>query len=199
MDPILIAVGSLNHVKTQAAFDGFSKLFNNRPITIHPFDVQSSVRQQPFGDDETLAGAKHRAVSAFDSFFQNFGRKVDYAIGLEGGISSEDADVMECFAWVVIYDGKSFGQSKTGTFLLPPGITALVKSGMELGAADDLFFGREKSGQTGGTVGYLTKDLISRTLYYEPSVILAFVPFFWSELYGVQTSAPSVAPYRSET
>lgn len=69
------------------------------------------------------------------------------------------------------------GSSRTATFVLPEEIAALVRQGVELGAADDIVFGRFNSKQSNGAVGILTADAIDRTRYYEHAVILALVPF----------------------
>jgi len=44
-------------------------------------------------------------------------------------------------------------------------------------------FGRTKSGSGTGTVGFLTRDLISRTDYYDHTVCLALIPFLNEEHY----------------
>lgn len=111
-----------------------------------------------------------------------------FAVGLEGGVkytpSAEAADrQLECFAWCAVYDGVSYGTSRSSSFNLPKAISDLVDSGMELGDADDSVFGSTNAKQAGGTIGHLTKGLISRTDYYSPMVTLAFVPFQWPEFY----------------
>ncbi len=69
------------------------------------------------------------------------------------------------------------GKARTGAFMLPQEVANLVRSGIELGHADDQVFGRSNSKQTNGAVGLLTADLIDRQRYYEHAVILALVPF----------------------
>ena len=60
--------------------------------------------------------------------------------GLEGGVQTVGGKDLECFAWIVIYNGKSFGYARTASFRLPHVITKLVNEGMELGDADDTVF-----------------------------------------------------------
>ena len=105
-----------------------------------------------------------------------------YSVGLEGGISTSDG-VMECFAWMAIFDGYKLGYSRTASFPLPEKIKVLVDQGMELGTADDIIFGRVNSKQTNGAVGLLTHGVIDRSIYYEHAVILAMIPFQWPDLY----------------
>lgn len=73
--------------------------------------------------------------------------------------------------------------SRSGSFILPEAVAALVRSGVELGDADDKVFGRTKSGQGSGTVGFLSNSLITRQSYYEHCTILALLPFMQPEHY----------------
>lgn len=74
--------------------------------------------------------------------------------------------------------------AKTGTFLLPSSLAALIEDGMELGDADDKVFGRVNSKQGSGTVGVLTDGLIDRARYYEHALILALVPWMRPDVYS---------------
>ena len=64
-------------------------------------------------------------------------------------------------------------------YVLPPPVAALVRGGMELGSADDAYFGRSNGKQHDGTVGMLTRGAITRTSYYVMPSILALLP--WSQ------------------
>ena len=79
--------------------------------------------------------------------------------------------------------------AKTATFLLPTAIRRLIQDkGMELGHADDVFFGRNNSKQDSGTVGILTNGCIDRTQYYQPALVLALVPWIRPDLYFVNNA-----------
>jgi len=78
----------------------------------------------------------------------------------------------------------SWGYAKTGAFLLPPALCALVlNKNMELGDADDEVFKRVNSKHGGGTVGILTDGEIDRADYYVHALKLALVPWIRPELY----------------
>ncbi|MFK7922789.1 MAG: DUF84 family protein [Bacteroidia bacterium] len=64
----------------------------------------------------------------------------------------------------------------------------MVRSGIELGIADDKVFGKANSKQKNGAVGLLTHDLIVRETLYAPAVILALIPFVQADLYPQTTS-----------
>lgn len=182
-----IAVGSKNPVKLSSSTNGarhaLQAYLAGCDVESSGFDVASGVSSQPLGDRETKSGAKQRSLEAYEAYkAANEGRSPDFAIGLEGGVSDENGE-MECMAWIVVYDGENYGSSKTGTFTLPKRIRELVLSGMELGDADDLVFGSVNSKQKGGTVGHLTRGVIDRSKYYESTVVMAFIPLLWSDLY----------------
>jgi len=79
---------------------------------------------------------------------------------------------------VVIYgrDGVT-GKARSGSFVLPKQIAALVAEGLELGDADDRVFGQTNSKQKNGSIGLLTGDVITRASYYAPVVSMALIPF----------------------
>lgn len=184
-----IAVGSCNPVKVNAAKEGIrlSMKLNENDIKIEGHNVSSGVSDQPIGDEEIKLGATNRARSCYFAFTEKNGCVPDYSIGIEGGIiingEGTDDEQMECYAWIVVFDGNQSGKSRTASFILPGVIANLVKGGMELGDADDALFKRVNSKQGEGTVGHLTNGVLDRTQFYVQAVILAMVPFNWPELY----------------
>lgn len=197
---VVVAVGSTNPCKLQCVEYGFLRAFN-RPIPIHQSDttsgqdstpardttvtvhgisVPSGVSPQPMSNRETRIGAENRARCAYLEYYRTHGQHADYAVGIEGGLGQEDGDDYKqlfCFGWVVVFNGRDIGSSRSASFLLPPAVSLLVHSGVELSAADDMVFGRANSGQGEGTVGFLTSGAITRADFYESSVVLALVPF----------------------
>ena len=109
----------------------------------------------------------------------------DYWVGIEGGVQKMDAGLM-AFAWVVIRSRQQTGKARTASFFLPQKVTALIREGKEMGAADDIVFGRTNSKQQNGAIGLLTGDVINRVQLYEPAVILALIPFCNPQLYESQ-------------
>jgi inosine/xanthosine triphosphatase len=132
----------------------------------------------------TVHGAINRAKAAFSEYFILHGENPTYSIGLEGGVAVTFDGEMECFAWIAVFDGVTLGTSRTASLFLPSVIRDIViVEGLELGAADDRVFGTHNSKQSAGAVGLLTNGVIDRAAYYEPAVVLAFIPFHWKELY----------------
>lgn len=182
-----IIVASKNPVKIQAAAEGFAQMLPEEEFSVGGVSVPSGVRDQPMTSAETLQGALNRAKAA-----QALMPQADFWVGIEGGIEIYPPDAlpdplaaarMAVFAWVVVLSADQVGKGQTGLFFLPPKVAELVESGIELGKADDIVFGRSNSKQENGAVGLLTGDLIDRAGYYEHAVILALTPFRNRALY----------------
>lgn len=171
-----IAVGSTNPVKLAAARAVLGAL---APLaTIASVAVASTVRDQPFGDDETIRGALARASSARAAL------DADLGVGLEGGIV-EDADgSMRTCAWAAIVDAS--GRSGVGGSLamtLPPEVAEMIRDGVELGVAMDRLVGATNTKHGRGAVGILTAGLVDRQRAYEVLVAYALAPFVAAEHY----------------
>ncbi len=173
-----VVVASTNPVKINTTEIGFAKMFPDTTFEISGVSALSNVSNQPMSEEETLQGATNRA--------ENVSRLVpeaDFWVGIEGGLEEIDGE-FEAFAWIVVKakNGKE-GKGRTGSFFLPKKVAELIRQGKELGEADDIVFGRINSKQTTGAVGILTGDVLTRTSYYEPAVILALIPFKNPSLY----------------
>ena len=177
---VVVIVASNNPVKIGASRDGFSRMFPTLTFDVQAISVPSGVPDQPFTDEETLQGALNRARNARDAE-----PNADYWIGLEGGVDNAGkADgPIQSFAWIAVVgngkdgSGERVGKARTSTYYLPEETAKLLRSGMELGHADDLVHGRTNSKQKSGSVGILTDDVVDRQGFYSQAVILALIPF----------------------
>lgn len=181
--PRRIVVASKNPVKVNAALAGFGKSFPGQPFTAIGISAASGVSDQPSSDEETRQGATNRTSAARAQH-----PDADFWVGIEGGIETI-AGQMVAFAWVVIHSAQQIGQSRSGAFLLPTRVQALIRAGKELGDANDIVFAKRNSKQQGGAIGLLTGDVIGRQQLYEHAVVLALVPFISAELFSDCASA----------
>jgi inosine/xanthosine triphosphatase len=157
-------------------------MFPDEDFHIDPFSsVPSGVPDQPMTDEETLQGAVTRAEN-----MKAVAPEADFWIGVEGGCDHLGDDLV-AFAWIRIVSRVRSGQARTAQFRLPPAVSALVESGMELGDADDRIFGERNSKQGSGAVGLLTGDVETRATFYEQAVVLALIPFKNPELYPIES------------
>jgi inosine/xanthosine triphosphatase len=177
LPPKILVLASENPVKIRAARRGFERAFPGESFVVEPVTVPSGVASQPFSDAETLRGAENRVARATEIRPDG-----DFWIGMEGGLMDEGESLV-AFAWVVVRSASLAGRSRTATFALPERVAELVRSGHELGEADDVVFGRSGSKRKGGAVGLLTGNVIDRAELYEPSVVLSLIPFLNPELY----------------
>lgn len=173
-----VIVASTNPVKINIAKVGFAKMFPDLEFEVEGIAVPSEVSDQPMSEEETQQGAINRAENASMEAID-----ADFWVGIEGGVDEFNGS-MECLAWIVVKskDGR-MGKGRSSSFLIPDKISELIKGGMEMGEADDIVFGRSNSKQGNGLVGILTNDVLTRSTYYEPAMILALIPFKNPELY----------------
>ena len=164
-------VGSTNPVKIGAARAVLARL--SPAVSVHGVAVASGVPDQPWGDDETIRGARARAVAALAT-----DADAELAIGIEGGVvESASGDLRTC-AWSVIVD--RHGREGIGGSLsmaLPRAVADLVREGMELGHAMDAITGTHDVKRGLGAVGILTAGLVTRQGAYETLVAYALSPF----------------------
>ena len=173
-----VVVASANPVKINTTRVGFAKMFPEETFDVHGISAPSDVSDQPLSGQETLQGATNRANNV-----SKIASNADYWVGIEGGLEEVNGE-FEAFAWVLVKsrDGR-MGKGRTGSFFLPKKVAELIKQGKELGEADDLVFGMTNSKQANGAVGILTGNVLTRTTYYEPAVMLALIPFKNHHLY----------------
>ncbi|MCI4670928.1 MAG: inosine/xanthosine triphosphatase [Bacteroidia bacterium] len=172
-----IVVASQNPVKLDAVQEGVEELWPNIDPDIIGLSVPSGVGAQPMTEMETLEGARNRVRRAIEH-----SPSANYWAGIEGGVQ-DIGKKMAAFAWVVVSDGEKWGEARSATFFLPDEVAKLVRSGIELGEADDKVFGATNSKQKNGAIGLLTHNTITRTSLYVPAVIMAFIPFIRPEFY----------------
>lgn len=179
-----IVVASTNPVKMAATQCGFRRMFPADTFHFESVSVPSGVREQPLSSAETLQGAMQRTQAARE-------RRPDaaYWVGIEGGVETDPHGV-GAFAWIVIRSSELIGQSRTGTFYLPPPVADLLWRGKELGEAGDIVFGTVDSKRAGGAIGLLSDHALDRTQLYEQAVLLALVSFKHAVLYKIGPSGP---------
>lgn len=172
----LFAVGSENPVKINCVAEAIVAFWSGaRAVGV---GTDSGVSAQPGSDREMFVGALNRAQQALAKTPEAM-----FGAGLEGGtLDAEDG--MWAYAWIVVVDRQGrIGKGQSGRFLLPEPIAEMVRDGIELGEADDRFFGRSNSKQKDGAVGILSDGVVNRLDLYKPAVIFALLPFVHPEFY----------------
>lgn len=169
-------MGSSNPVKLAAAQAVLTRAIPGAAVA--PISVPSGVPDQPFGDAQTIAGARARARAA------RLALDADLGVGLEGGVVDGPTGMRTC-AWCVVVDRE--GREGVGGSLampLPDAVAAMIREGVELGHAMDRLVEATGTKHGQGAVGILTKGRIDRQGAYEVLVTYAMAPFLTPELYA---------------
>ncbi|MCB5650348.1 DUF84 family protein, partial [Bifidobacterium breve] len=75
--------------------------------------------EQPFGSEETRAGARNRVANA-----RCLHPEADFWVAIEAGIDGDST-----FSWVVIENASQRGEARSATFQLPDVILQKVREG----------------------------------------------------------------------
>src|SRR5436853_3980860 len=89
-----VAVGSKNPVKVAATRAVIVRIAPE--AAIEPVSAASGVRDQPFGDEETIRGAIARARAAQKAV------DADLGVGIEGGVVNMPDGSMRTCAWAAV-------------------------------------------------------------------------------------------------
>ncbi len=176
---VKIVVGSNNPVKINAVRDAFSHYFSD--VEVESFPVESGVHDQPLGED-TFKGAENRAKRIYQAF-KDGKINADFFVGIEGGAGKVYGKVLSfAVACIMNKDGEfSFGVSPAHE--LPQAIASRIMDGEELGVVMGEITGESDIKYNQGTVGKLTRGVISRKSFCEAATIMALVPFLNKELF----------------
>ena len=177
--PSLVVVGSGNPVKIAAVRAVMSRVAPEASVDGRA--VSSEVPDQPWGDEETIRGARTRARAALAA-----DPAATMGVGIEGGVVELANGEVRSNAWAVIVDRE--GREGVGGSLampLPPRVAQLLREGMELGHAMDAVTGSENTKHKEGAVGILTQGLITRQGAYEVLLTYALAPWLAAEQWAV--------------
>ncbi|EMR05699.1 Non-canonical purine NTP phosphatase [Bhargavaea cecembensis DSE10] len=159
-----IIVGSTNRAKIGAVRDAFRSLGIQAEVT--GTVTESGVSPQPFGDEETMTGARIRALTAIKN------GNHDLAIGLEGGVKELDGRLYICnWGALALPDGTVF-MAGGAQIPLPEEVAHPVRSGRELGPVMEAFTSRADIRQAGGAVGVFTDGTVGRPDMFSHVVLL---------------------------
>lgn len=180
--PSHVAVGSRNPVKVAAVRAVLSRVAPAATAAGH--DAVSQVPDQPWGDEETIRGARNRALAALAA-----DAAAQMGVGIEGGVVALADGGVRSNAWAVVVDRE--GREGVGGSLalpLPASVARLLREGMELGHAIDAVAGTENVKHKEGAVGVLTQGLITRQGAYEVLLTYALAPWLAPAHFAVEVT-----------
>lgn len=142
-------IGSKNIVKIKAT----SEVLSSYGYEVTSFDVNSQVSAQPKSDEETIKGAKNRALAL---------PKDGLRIGLEAGVETLN-NTLYLTNWGVLITPDDEEIIAGGTRIpLPNDIKNLIEQGYELSDAMELYFKTKDIKHKNGAIGYFTCDMVKR-------------------------------------
>jgi len=180
-----IIVGSKNPCKVQSVEEVMADYDDLSSCKVAGKAVKSGVSEQPVTLEETIQGAKNRALNAFEDGM--------LSVGLEDGLmklpgTDEYMNVNIC----AIYDGLEYSLGMSSGFTLPKMCVDLIlHRGRDLSEAmketdmtDD-----DDIGLSEGAIGLLTDMRITRKEYCKQSIRTALIPltkpdYFLSYAFG---------------
>jgi len=175
----LVAVGSTNPVKIAAVQAVLIPLAPQ--LRVEGVAADSTVSAQPWGDEETIHGARARAIAARRALDAELG------VGIEGGVV-ETGGVLRTCAWAAVTahvgDADVVGVGGSLAMPLPPAVAAAVRGGAELGEAIDRLTRTVGTRRGRGAVAVRTGGLIDRQRAYEVILTYALAPLLTPEYWG---------------
>ena len=118
-----VVCATTNPAKIQAILQAFHEIFGEGSCHIASVAVESGVPEQPFGSEETRAGARNRVANA-----RRLLPEADFWVAIEAGIDGDST-----FSWVVIENASQRGEARSATLPLPAVILEKVREGEALG------------------------------------------------------------------
>ncbi|WP_404685183.1 inosine/xanthosine triphosphatase [Raoultella terrigena] len=162
-----VVSATTNPAKIQAILQAFNEIFGEGSCHIESVSVESGVPEQPFGNDETRAGARNRVVNA-----RAARPDADFWVAIEAGI-----DDGSTFSWVVIENSLQRGEARSAMLPLPAAILEQVRAGEALGPVMSQHTGIDEIGRKEGAIGIFTAGKLTRSSVYHQAVVLALSPF----------------------
>ncbi|WP_434666314.1 inosine/xanthosine triphosphatase [Klebsiella sp. B345] len=162
-----VVSATTNPAKIRAIQQAFNEIFGEGSCHIESVSVESGVPEQPFGNEETRAGARNRVANA-----RAAQPDADYWVAIEAGI-----DDGSTFSWVVIEDRHQRGEARSATLPLPAVILEKVRAGEALGPVMSQQTGIDEIGRKEGAIGVFTAGKLTRSSVYHQAVVLALSPF----------------------
>jgi inosine/xanthosine triphosphatase len=174
MSLLKVHVGTQNPVKVEAVRAVFARALG--PVEVQAVAVDPGVPKEPFGEEIAL-GAVRRAREAL--------KGADFGVGIEAGLVWHSAlqvyfDVQFCA--ILDREGRLTVGHGSG-FVYPPKVIEEVKQGRAVGEVMSELTGIPNIGRKEGSVGYLSKGLLTRTELTEQAVLAALIPRIRPELY----------------
>ncbi|MFC0562017.1 DUF84 family protein [Halalkalibacter alkalisediminis] len=167
---MIVAIGTKNPAKVHAVQD---TLIRER-LTFVPVKIDSGVADQPFSDEETLAGAKNRAEGALVI------TNATLAFGLEGGVQETKSGLMLCNWGVLAHQDGGKWYAGGAKLPLPDLVVKRLYAGEELADIMASLTGQADIRKKEGAMGIYTAGWVTRKALFSHLVKLLYGQFIAS-------------------
>lgn len=175
--PALLVVGSTNGAKVRAVEYAIQDIWPETSVL--GVEVESGVSAQPWSDTETRAGARQRAMAAWQHV-EGAAEANRLGVGLEGGIY-EEGNEMWSTVWVTVTDGKEYWEANGARIKLPEVVAEGIRQGEEMGEVMAKIVQKHDVKTTTGMLGIITNNVVDRTREYGGLARLALGMWWGSE------------------
>lgn len=161
-----IAVGTRNKGKLEAVKQAAAFVDRLEDSEITGYTIESGVSDQPYGLEETFAGALTRANQ---TLLQS---DVSLAVGLEGGVYELGGRLLDIGIVCVVGRTGVRGMATSSGLALPASVASDIRSGIELSDALETRYGVNTIASRDCS-GFLTDGYFTVVEYYKQPTILA--------------------------
>ena len=174
---MIIHVGSQNQVKIEAVREVLLNYDFLAKAEVVGVNVDSGVAIQPLTLDETILGAKTRAIRSFPGS--------EYSIGLESGAHRIMEERYMQLTACSFYEGKKHHFGYSSAFEIPPPIVKLLRQGftLEQACVETGLTQNQQIGQAQGLIGILSHGRLTRKEYTKQAIITALFALQNPQLY----------------
>lgn len=151
-EKILVAVGSTNRIKIQAA----KNVLEHENIQVISCSAVSNVRPQPLSDEETLQGAINRAKDCLEK------TNASHAIGLEGGVVFIHDHPYLCHWGAIVDRNLNIYFTNAPLIVLPKDYRDALLAGRDLDEIMHQSTGIAGLGAKEGAIGVFTQNRLNR-------------------------------------
>ena len=169
MSTLNLALGSTSLDKKRILKEALS-LFS-LTAEIRTVDVSPGINEQPLNEKTTIKGAENRAIAAMNAFHK--GKKIDFAVGLEGGLCwiNNKGYFLICAAVICDKDKITY-LGLSSKLQLPKEVSDEIKKGKSFGKAIRDFHQKNKNNSS---LIKIVNLLISRKEAFREAITNAFL------------------------
>lgn len=171
-----LLIGTTNKTKINGALEAFKEYYNN--VSIEGISVSSEVSEQPL-NEEIYLGARNR-VNNLINFSKKNKIKAEYYLGIESGIMNLYGKYI-IINIAIIKDNNGHESIGTSSGFPVPDKYVQEIINTDLGKVIDNIYKENNIRTNKGTISFLTKDKINRTILTKEAFIMALTKFINKE------------------